>query len=115
MKILLIGSGGREHALAWAIAASPLTDRLVIAPGSDAMATLGVCVDVNIEDHDALLSLADDEGPDLVVIGPEGPLVGGLVDRLEAEYHAALAAQQDRVSALVPTPERGPATGGDSQ
>ena len=89
MNILLIGSGGREHALAWAIAASPLTDRLVIAPGSDAMATLGVCVDVNIEDHDALLSLADDEGPDLVVIGPEGPLVGGLVDRLEAAGHRA--------------------------
>ena len=89
MNILLIGSGGREHALAWAIAASPLTDRLVIAPGSDAMATLGVCVDVDIEDHDALLSLADDEGPDLVVIGPEGPLVGGLVDRLEAAGHQA--------------------------
>ena len=89
MNILLIGSGGREHALAWAIAASPLTDRLVIAPGSDAMATLGVCVDVAIEDHDALLSLADDEGPDLVVIGPEGPLVGGLVDRLEAAGHRA--------------------------
>lgn len=89
MNILLIGSGGREHALAWAIAASPLTDRLVIAPGSDAMATLGVCVDVDIEDHDALLSLADDEGPDLVVIGPEGPLVGGLVDRLEAAGHRA--------------------------
>ena len=49
MNILLIGSGGREHALAWAIAASPLTDRLVIAPGNDAMATLGVCVDVDIE------------------------------------------------------------------
>ena len=89
MNILLIGSGGREHALAWAIAASPLTDRLVIAPGSDAMATLGVCVDVDIEDNDALLSLADDEGPDLVVIGPEGPLVGGLVDRLEAAGHRA--------------------------
>ena len=89
MNILLIGSGGREHALAWAIAASPLTDRLVIAPGSDAMATLGVCLDVDIEDHDALLSLADDEGPDLVVIGPEGPLVGGLVDKLEAAGHRA--------------------------
>ena len=89
MNILLIGSGGREHALAWAIAASPLTDRLVIAPGSDAMATLGGCLDVDIEDHDALLSLADDEGPDLVVIGPEGPLVGGLVDRLEAAGHRA--------------------------
>ena len=89
MNILLIGSGGREHALAWAIAASPLTDRLVIAPGSDAMAMLGLCVDVDIEDHDALLSLADDEGPDLVVIGPEDPLVGGLVDRLEAAGHRA--------------------------
>ena len=78
MNILLIGSGGREHALAWAIAASPLTDRLVIAPGSDAMAQIGTCVDIAVDDQAALLALADDEGPDLIVIGPEGPLVAGL-------------------------------------
>ena len=94
MNILLIGSGGREHALAWAIAASPLTDRLVIAPGSDAMARIGTCVDVAVDDQAALLALADDEGPDLIVIGPEGPLVAGLVDRLEAAGHRAFGPRE---------------------
>ena len=89
MKILLIGSGGREHALAWAIAGSPLTDELVIAPGSAAMASLGRCVDVGAEDIDGLLALAADIGPDLVVVGPEAPLVAGLVDRLTADGHVA--------------------------
>ena len=89
MKILLIGSGGREHALAWAIAGSPLTDELVIAPGSAAMAALGRCVDVGAEDMDGLLALAGEIAPDLVVVGPEAPLVAGLVDRLTAAGHAA--------------------------
>ena len=56
MNILLIGSGGREHALAWAIAASNLTNRLVIAPGSDAMAQIGTCVDIAADDQAALLA-----------------------------------------------------------
>ena len=94
MNILLIGSGGREHALAWAIAASPLTDRLLIAPGSDAMAQIGTCVDIAVDDQAALLALADDEGPDLIVIGPEGPLVAGLVDRLEEAGHRAFGPRQ---------------------
>ena len=84
MKILLIGSGGREHALAWAISGSALTESLVIAPGSDAMATLGRCAGVAADDLDGLLALAEAERPDLVVVGPEAPLVAGLVDRLEA-------------------------------
>ena len=84
MKILLIGSGGREHALAWAISGSALTESLVIAPGSDAMATLGRCAGVTADDLDGLLALAEAERPDLVVVGPEAPLVNGLVDRLEA-------------------------------
>ena len=88
MKILLIGSGGREHALAWAIAGSPLTDELVIAPGSAAMALLGRCVDVGAENLDGLLALAETIRPDLVVVGPEAPLVAGLVDRLTAAGHA---------------------------
>jgi len=88
MKILLIGSGGREHALAWSIAASALTNELVIAPGSDAMASLGRCVDVGVEDLDGLMALAGAEAPDLVVVGPEAPLVAGLVDRMEAAGHA---------------------------
>ena len=83
MKILLIGSGGREHALAWAISGSALTESLFIAPGSDAMATLGRCVGVAADDLDGLLALAEAERPDLVVVGPEAPLVAGLVDRLE--------------------------------
>ena len=94
MNILLIGSGGREHALAWAIAASPLTDRLVIAPGSDAMAQIGTCLDIAVDDQAALLALADDEGPDLIVIGPEEPLVAGLVDRLEEAGHRAFGPRQ---------------------
>jgi phosphoribosylamine--glycine ligase len=89
MKILLIGSGGREHALAWAIAGSPLTEELIIAPGSAAMESLGRCVDVGAEDLDGMLALADDIRPDLVVVGPEAPLVAGLVDRLTAAGHAA--------------------------
>ncbi|MEL0197095.1 MAG: phosphoribosylamine--glycine ligase N-terminal domain-containing protein, partial [Rhodobiaceae bacterium] len=89
MKILLIGSGGREHALAWAIAGSPLTEELIIAPGSAAMESLGRCVDVGAEDLDGLLALADDIRPDLVVVGPEAPLVAGLVDRLTAAGHTA--------------------------
>ena len=84
MKILLIGSGGREHALAWAISGSALTESLVIAPGSDAMATLGRCAGVAADDLDGMLALAEAERPDLVVVGPEAPLVAGLVDRLEA-------------------------------
>ena len=88
MKILLIGSGGREHALAWSIAASALTEELIIAPGSDAMAGLGRCVDVGADDLDGLMALADAETPDLVVVGPEAPLVAGLVDRMEAAGHA---------------------------
>ena len=84
MKILLIGNGGREHALAWAISGSALTESLVIAPGSDAMATLGRCAGVAADDLDGLLTLAEAERPDLVVVGPEAPLVAGLVNRLEA-------------------------------
>ena len=89
MKILLIGSGGREHALAWAISGSALTETLLIAPGSDAMAALGRCMDVAADDLDGLLALAEAEQPDLVVVGPEVPLVAGLVDRLTAAGLAA--------------------------
>ncbi|MEC8121730.1 MAG: phosphoribosylamine--glycine ligase [Pseudomonadota bacterium] len=89
MKILLIGSGGREHALAWAISGSAMTETLLIAPGSDAMAALGRCVDVAADDLDGLLALAEAEQPDLVVVGPEAPRVAGLVDRLTAAGFAA--------------------------
>jgi len=84
MNILLIGSGGREHALAWSLADSPLTSRLVIAPGNPGMAGLGELRPVAADDLDGLCALAQDIAANLVVIGPEVPLVMGLADRLAA-------------------------------
>ena len=82
MKILLIGSGGREHALAWSIADSPLTQQLVITPGNPGMAPYGELVDIAANDIDAICDYAGKMPADLVVVGPEIPLVLGLVDKL---------------------------------
>jgi phosphoribosylamine--glycine ligase len=84
MRILVVGSGGREHALCWALAASPLCDALFCAPGNAGIAALAECRAVAAEDLDGLLELARAERIDFVVVGPEAPLVAGLVDRLEA-------------------------------
>ncbi len=84
MNILLIGSGGREHALAWAIARSPLCRRLLVAPGNPGTAALAENVALDVADHAAVLDLCRREAIDLVVVGPEGPLVAGLVDDLAA-------------------------------
>lgn len=84
MNILLVGSGGREHALAWKIAQSPLVRRLVIAPGNPGMDALGERVDVKVTDADALTILAREMRADLVVVGPETALEAGLADRLAA-------------------------------
>ncbi|UZF92466.1 phosphoribosylamine--glycine ligase [Bosea sp. NBC_00550] len=82
MKILLIGSGGREHALAWAISASPLCDLLFIAPGNPGTAQCGENVAVDVADHNAVIAFCRLQGIDLVVVGPEGPLVDGIADDL---------------------------------
>jgi phosphoribosylamine--glycine ligase len=84
MNILLIGSGGREHALAWAIAGSALCDRLFIAPGNPGTASCGINVNVDVADHGAVVSFCRINGIALVVVGPEAPLVAGLVDDLAA-------------------------------
>jgi len=84
MKILVVGSGGREHALTWKIAQSPLVTSLFVAPGNGGMDKIATPLDIGAEDVDALTAWAKAEKPDLVVIGPEGPLVKGLADRLEA-------------------------------
>lgn len=84
MKILLIGSGGREHALAWALAKSPSLNELVCAPGNPGMAALARCVPARLDDAAALAALAVQERVDLVVVGPEGPLALGLADKLAA-------------------------------
>jgi phosphoribosylamine--glycine ligase len=84
MNILLIGSGGREHALAWAISASPLCDKLFIAPGNPGTAECGTNVVLDIADHRAVADFCKLQGIGLAVIGPEGPLVNGIADDLEA-------------------------------
>jgi phosphoribosylamine--glycine ligase len=82
MKLLLIGSGGREHALAHGLARSPHCERLFIAPGNPGTATVGENVTLDVSDHAAVLSFCADKAVDLVVIGPEAPLVAGLADDL---------------------------------
>jgi phosphoribosylamine--glycine ligase len=83
MKILVVGSGGREHSLCWAIAASPLCEKLWCAPGNAGIAQEAECVVIAADDIDGLVAFAMREAVDLVVVGPEQPLVMGLVDRLE--------------------------------
>lgn len=84
MKILLIGSGGREHALAWKIARSPACTKLYCAPGNGGIAALAEIVDIKSDDVDGLLGFAKDTGIDLTVVGPEAPLVKGIVDAFTA-------------------------------
>ncbi len=89
MRVLVVGSGGREHALCWAIAASPLCEALFCAPGNPGIAAEAVCVPVAAGDGDGILALCRQERIDFVVVGPEAPLVAGLVDLLEASGIAA--------------------------
>jgi phosphoribosylamine---glycine ligase len=84
MKVLLVGSGGREHALAWAIAASPLLTRLYCAPGNGGMEELAECVPIPVMDFDRLVAFAREKGIDFAVIGPDAAYVGGLWDAFEA-------------------------------
>jgi phosphoribosylamine--glycine ligase len=84
MNILLLGSGGREHALAWKMAASPLTDRLFCAPGNAGIAQEAACSALDLTDHAAIIAFCRAHGIDFVVVGPEAPLCAGIVDDLEA-------------------------------
>jgi phosphoribosylamine---glycine ligase len=82
MNVLLIGSGGREHALAWAIQASPLLGKLYCAPGNAGIAAIAECIALDAADHAAVLRVSHERRIDLVVVGPEAPLVAGLSDDL---------------------------------
>jgi phosphoribosylamine--glycine ligase len=84
MNILLLGSGGREHALAWKLRQSPLCETLYAAPGNPGMAEEAACVALDVTDHGAVIAFCKDKTIDLVVIGPEAPLVDGLSDSLRA-------------------------------
>ncbi len=85
MKVLVIGSGGREHALTWALSASSLIDTLYAAPGNAGIAQDAECIDIGAEDIDGITTFAKANAIDFVVVGPEMPLVAGLVDRLEGD------------------------------
>jgi len=89
MRVLVVGSGGREHALVWAITASPLADMVFCAPGNAGIAEEAECVPIAASDTAALVSFCREAAIDFVVIGPEAPLVAGLADALEAAGIAA--------------------------
>src|SRR6476620_7051578 len=84
MKILVIGSGGREHALAWKIAASPLVTKLWCAPGNAGIAKDAECVGLDITDHAAVIDFCKRNAVDFVVVGPDAPIAAGIVDDLNA-------------------------------
>jgi phosphoribosylamine--glycine ligase len=83
MKVLVIGGGGREHALAWKLKQSPRVSDLYCAPGNGGIAEVATCVPIKIHDHDALIEFACREGIDLTVVGPDDALAAGIVDRFQ--------------------------------
>ncbi|MCY4179441.1 MAG: phosphoribosylamine--glycine ligase [Litoreibacter sp.] len=84
MNILILGSGGREHALAWAVKQNPKCDRLIVAPGNAGMAAIAECASLDINDGAAVVEFADAQSVDFVIIGPEAPLAAGVGDALRA-------------------------------
>ena len=96
MRVLLVGSGGREHALAWKLAQSPSLTELHAAPGSPGIAQLGECHPIRAEDAEGLLALSHALAIDLVVVGPEAPLVGGVAGRPATGRDRGLRAERGR-------------------
>ena len=84
MKVLVIGGGGREHAISWKLSRSPMLDRLYAAPGNPGVAAHAELVTLDASDHPAVVDFARENNVGLVVIGPEAPLVDGLADSLRA-------------------------------
>ncbi|MCO6186902.1 phosphoribosylamine--glycine ligase [Rhizobium sp. L1K21] len=84
MNVLLIGSGGREHALAWKMAQSPLLSTLYIAPGNAGMHDCGTLVSLDVDNHDAVIAFCNEKAVTFVIVGPEAPLVAGIADDLRA-------------------------------
>ena len=83
MNILVVGSGGREHALVWALSKSPLNPTIYAAPGNPGMAQLGTCVPINVNQVEEAIHFAKENSIDLTIIGPEVPLVNGWVNAFE--------------------------------
>ena len=85
MKVLIVGSGGREHAIAWKAAQSPKVDKIFCAPGNAGIEEYAQCVNIGAMEFDRLVDFAKKEKIDLTIIGMDDPLVGGIVDAFEAE------------------------------
>ena len=85
MKVLIVGSGGREHAIAWSVAKSPKVDKIYCAPGNAGIAEFAECVNIGAMEFDKLVAFAKENAIDLTIIGMDDPLVGGVVDAFEAE------------------------------
>lgn len=84
MKVLIVGSGGREHAIAWSVSKSPKVDKIYCAPGNAGIAELAECVDIGAMEFEKLADFAQEKEIDLTIIGMDDPLVGGVVDVFEA-------------------------------
>ena len=99
MRVLVIGSGGREHALVWKLGQSRLVDKIFCAPGNAGIAACAECVDIRAEDIPALLDFAHRQKIDLTVVGPEAPLVAGVTDEF-TRYHLNIFAPSRQAAQL---------------
>jgi len=100
MKLLLIGAGGREHALAWKIAQSPQCDKLYIAPGNAGTKNCGENVPISVNDFEKLKAFCVDNQIDMVVVGPEAPLVNGIYDNFKADARTKNIPAQNSAKAI---------------
>ena len=98
MKILVVGSGGREHTIVWKIAQSPKVDKIYCAPGNGGIAALAECVDINVMDKEKMVAFAKEKAIDLVMVAPDDPLVDGMVDAME---NAGIRAFGPRANAAI--------------
>ena len=98
MKILVVGGGGREHAIIWKLAQSPLAEKIYCAPGNGGISALAECVDIGATDIEKMVEFAKEKAIDLVVVAPDDPLVLGMVDAMEA---AGIRAFGPRANAAI--------------
>lgn len=95
MRLMIVGSGGREHALGWKLARSPQVDEILFVPGNGGMQQMGECIKADVQDAKAVADIAVERGVDLTVVGPEAPLVAGLVDHFDERGLKAFGASRE--------------------
>ena len=96
MKVLIVGSGGREHAIAWSVAKSPKVDKIYCAPGNAGISEYAECVDIGAMEFEKLADFAEKNSVDLTIIGMDDPLVGGVVDVFETRGLKVFGTSQER-------------------